>query len=84
MGEGGRGVKLIIHLHLLPRLRIRGAIPLLPLHALIAWTEKNLPFHFSKWTILSHSLYLSLPPSLSLSLSLSIYIYIYQKAVADA
>jgi len=29
-GYGGRGVKLAAHLHLLPRLRMGGAIPLLP------------------------------------------------------
>jgi hypothetical protein len=31
LGLNGRGVKLIIHLHLLPRSRMRGAIPPLPI-----------------------------------------------------
>ena len=38
------GVKLTTHLHLVLRLRISGAIPLLPLHAFSAWTGKTLLF----------------------------------------
>ena len=38
-GEG-RGVKLTTHLHLAPRLRMSGAIPLLPLYGSMAWTGK--------------------------------------------
>ena len=34
-----RGVKLIIYLHLMPQLRISGAIPLLSLYVVIAWAE---------------------------------------------
>jgi len=30
-------VKLTIHLHLVPRLRMHGAIPPIPLYALMAW-----------------------------------------------
>jgi hypothetical protein len=30
LGESGRGVKLTTHLHLVPRSRMRGAIPPLP------------------------------------------------------
>ena len=31
-------------LHVLPKLRTSGAMPLLPLYAFLAWTGKNLPF----------------------------------------
>jgi hypothetical protein len=34
-----RLVKLITHLHLLPRLRMNGAVPLLPRHVFMEWTE---------------------------------------------
>jgi hypothetical protein len=37
----GRGVKLTTHLHLVPRLRVSGAIPLLPLYAFMPWTCKT-------------------------------------------
>jgi hypothetical protein len=40
--KNGRGVKLTTDLHLVPRLRMSGAIPLLSLHAFIAWTEGTL------------------------------------------
>jgi hypothetical protein len=36
------GVKLITHIHLLPRLRMSGAIALIPLYAFRAWTGKTL------------------------------------------
>jgi hypothetical protein len=36
-GEGVGGVKLTIHLHLVPRSRVRGAIPPLPLYAFMVW-----------------------------------------------
>jgi len=36
-GQGGRGINLIPHLHLAPRLRVSGAIPLLPLYAFMSW-----------------------------------------------
>lgn len=36
----GRGVNLTSHLKLVPRLSMSGAIPLLPLHAFVAWTDK--------------------------------------------
>jgi hypothetical protein len=36
-GKSGRGVKLTIHLHLVPRLRVRGAIHVLPQYAFMAW-----------------------------------------------
>ena len=35
-GYSGRGVKLTTHLHLVPRLRMSGAIPLIPLYAFMA------------------------------------------------
>jgi len=37
-GKSGRGVKLTSDLHLLPRLRLSGAIPLLPIHSFMACT----------------------------------------------
>jgi hypothetical protein len=43
-GDSGRGVKLTNHLHLMPRLRMSGAIPLLVLYAFKACAEKTLPF----------------------------------------
>jgi hypothetical protein len=36
-GWSGRGVKLTTHLHLVPRSRMRGAIPPLPQYAFMAW-----------------------------------------------
>jgi len=38
----GRGMLLTTHLHLAPTLRMCGAIPLVPLYALMAWTRTNL------------------------------------------
>jgi len=38
-GQSGRRVTLTIHLQLFPRLRMSGAVPLLPLYALIMWEE---------------------------------------------
>jgi hypothetical protein len=40
----GRVVMLTIHLHLVPRLRMSGAMPLLPLYAVMVWVGKPLPF----------------------------------------
>jgi hypothetical protein len=40
---GSRGVKLITHLHLVPRLRMSGDILLLPLYVLKARRERVLP-----------------------------------------
>jgi hypothetical protein len=37
-------VKLTTHLHLVPRLRIGGAVPVFPLYAFITWTRTTLPF----------------------------------------
>jgi hypothetical protein len=42
-GYSGWGVKLTTHLHLVPRLRMIGAMPLLPLYAFMVWTETTLP-----------------------------------------
>jgi hypothetical protein len=33
----------LLNIHLVPRLRINGALPLLPLYAFMAWTGKTLP-----------------------------------------
>jgi hypothetical protein len=35
--DASRGVKLTAHLHLVPRLRMRGAIPALPQFVFMAW-----------------------------------------------
>jgi len=43
-GISGRGVKLTTYLHLMLRLRMSGAIPLLPLCVFKAWTGTTLPF----------------------------------------
>jgi len=42
-GSSGRGVKLSIHLKLVPKLRICGAIALLSLHSFMAQTGTSLP-----------------------------------------
>jgi hypothetical protein len=38
------GVILPTHVHLVPRIRMNGAIPLLPLYTFTAWTGMTLPF----------------------------------------
>jgi hypothetical protein len=43
-GDGGRGLQLTAHLHLVTRSRMSGATPLLPLSAFMVWTGKTL-FH---------------------------------------
>jgi len=43
-GYGGRGMTLTTHLHLAPKLRMSGAMPLLPLYAFVTWTVNTLPF----------------------------------------
>jgi hypothetical protein len=43
-GCSGRGVKLITHLHLVPRLRMSGALPLLHLYVFVAWARTALLF----------------------------------------
>jgi len=41
----GRGVKLTTDFHLVPSVRVSGAIPSLPFYAFLAWTETTLtPF----------------------------------------
>jgi hypothetical protein len=42
----GQGVKLTTDLYLVPRLRMNGVIPLLPLYAFVAWTGKTLLFKY--------------------------------------
>jgi hypothetical protein len=37
-------VKLKTDFHVVLRLRMSGAVPLLPIYALMAWTETPLPF----------------------------------------
>jgi hypothetical protein len=39
------GVKLTTYLHLVPRLRVSGAIILFPLYAFMAWRQRTLPFY---------------------------------------
>ena len=41
-GQSGRGAKLTILFHIVPRLRMSGAKALLPLYAFMAWTGKSL------------------------------------------
>jgi hypothetical protein len=43
-GINGSGVKLTTQVRLVARLRMIGAIPLLPLYAFIAWRGETLPF----------------------------------------
>lgn len=43
-GQSGRGLKLCINLHLDPRLRISGVIPLFSLYAFMAWIGRNSSF----------------------------------------
>jgi hypothetical protein len=38
LGKSGRSMKFTTHFHLLPRLRMSGAVLLLPLHAFMTWT----------------------------------------------
>jgi hypothetical protein len=47
-GYNGRDVMLTSHFHLVQRLRISGAIPLLPLYAFMAWTRTTLPVPTAK------------------------------------
>jgi hypothetical protein len=44
LGSSGWGVKITTLLDLGPRLRMSGAIPLLPLYAFMTWTWKNFTF----------------------------------------
>jgi hypothetical protein len=41
--QSGQEVKITTHLHLVLRLRMNGAIPLLPLYSFMVWTGKTLP-----------------------------------------
>ena len=45
-------MKLTTHLHLLPRLRMSGGVPLLPLYPSMAWTGKTLPFITFVWNLI--------------------------------
>ena len=38
-------MKLITHLHLVPRLGMSGAVPLLPVYAFMTWTRKLTVHH---------------------------------------
>jgi hypothetical protein len=49
-------MKLTAHLHLVPRLRMSGAIPVLPLYAFMVWTGKTLP---SLYVFLLHVIWLT-------------------------
>jgi hypothetical protein len=42
-GESSRDVNLITQLHLMPRLGMNRAVPLLHLYAFMAWTGQTLP-----------------------------------------
>ena len=45
LGQSGRCMKFAKRLHLLPRLRTSGALPLLPLRTFMVWKGTYLPFH---------------------------------------
>jgi hypothetical protein len=47
LGQSGRGVMLTTHLHLVPRSRMSGAVPLLPLFNSMAWIGTFLSFLLS-------------------------------------
>jgi hypothetical protein len=49
-GCSGWGENLTSYSHLVPRLRKSGALPLFPIHALIAWTRKALSLIFISTT----------------------------------
>jgi hypothetical protein len=54
-GVSGRGVKTTTHLHLIFRLRMSGAVSVLPLYAFMARSEQTLLFFHtagSKWITL--------------------------------
>jgi hypothetical protein len=57
-----RDIKLTTHLHLVPRLRISGAMPLLPLYTFMAWTE-TLPllYYFVYLVANTHNIILTCP-----------------------
>jgi len=42
-GQRGCGMRMTTHLYLVPRLRIRGLVPLLPLHTFMMWSGPTLP-----------------------------------------
>ena len=42
--QSGQGANLTAHLHRLQRLRMSGVLTLLPIYALMAWTETNVYF----------------------------------------
>ena len=50
-GQSRRGGRLTTHIHLVPRLRMSGAVPLLPLYAFMAWTGKTLIYLFVMATV---------------------------------
>jgi hypothetical protein len=58
--SGSQGIKLTIHLHLVPRFRMSGAITLLLLYAIMLWTGTMLPFFLS----LHNCSYRIYPPTL--------------------
>jgi hypothetical protein len=45
-GEGVRVLKLTTQLHLVPRLRMSGVIPLPAIYACMAWAGETLSFYF--------------------------------------
>jgi len=49
-GYSSRGVKLITHPHVIPRLRIRGDIPPFPQHVLMVWCLVNHTDNFAVFT----------------------------------
>jgi hypothetical protein len=47
-GKSGQVVKFTTYLHLKPRLRMSGAIPLLPLSVCMEWTGTTLPLSITE------------------------------------
>lgn len=43
-GYSGRGVRLTPHPHLVLKFRMRGAMPVIPLYAIMAWTDCSVNF----------------------------------------
>jgi hypothetical protein len=59
LGYSGRGMKLTTHIHLVPRSRMRGAIPPLPQYAFMAWCLVKHRDKFTFTFILPYSFQLS-------------------------
>jgi len=43
-GQMNLGMKLAVHLHVVPQLGVSGAVPPLPIYAIIVWAAKHTPY----------------------------------------